>query len=70
MQKARIRQLICEQCLEQLKMEFALWNQISGRGLILREYGIALHVRSVSKLLARWMIIEGAFNHEKLIEFL
>ena len=53
-QEARIRQLICDKRPEQLKMEFALWSRVAVRELILREYGITFHVRSVGKLLARW----------------
>lgn len=53
-QEARIRQMICDARPEQLKMEFALWSRIAVRELIVREYGVELHVRSVGKLLARW----------------
>lgn len=52
--RSRIRQMICDARPEQLKMEFALWSRIAVRELILREYGVELHVRSVGKLLWRW----------------
>ncbi len=50
-------------------MEFALWSRAAVRQLIAVEFGVTLHVRSTGKYLARWMIIDGAFNHERLIEF-
>jgi len=53
-QEAQIRQLICDHRPEQLKMEFALWSRIAVGELILREYGICLHIRSIGKYLARW----------------
>jgi transposase len=53
-QEAHIRQLICDQRPEQLKMEFALWSRIAVRQLILDEYDIDVPVRTVGKYLGRW----------------
>lgn len=40
--------------LEQLKMDFALWNRAAVMQLIERECGVVLQVRTVGKYLARW----------------
>lgn len=53
-QEQAIQRLICDKRPEQLKMEFALWSRAAVMQLIEREYGVALHVRSVSKYLTRW----------------
>lgn len=53
-QENRVRQLICDQRPEQLKMEFALWSRAAVMQLITQECGVTLQVRSVGKYLARW----------------
>lgn len=53
-QEAVIQHTICDRRPEQLKMEFALWSRAAVMQFIEREYGITLHLRSVSKYLARW----------------
>ena len=68
-QEEKVQRIICDKRPEQLKMEFALWSRAAVMQLIVVELGVTLHVRSVGKYLARWMIIDGVFNHERLIEF-
>lgn len=53
-QEATIRQTICDNRPEQLKMEFALWSRAAVKELIERDYQVTLHLRSVGKYLARW----------------
>ena len=53
-QEEAIQRTICDKRPEQLKMDFALWSRAAVMQLIEREFGIALHVRSVGKYLARW----------------
>lgn len=52
-QEQAIQRSLCDKRPEQLKMEFALWNRAAVMQLIEREYGVALHMRSVGKYLAR-----------------
>ena len=53
-QELAVRQIICDRCPEQLKMEFALWNRAAVMQLIERECGIRLSVRGVGNYLKRW----------------
>lgn len=53
-QEDAIRRIIIDKRPEQLKMAFFLWSRAAVGQLIEQEYGIALHVRSVGKYLARW----------------
>ena len=49
-----MRQIICDQRPEQLKMAFALWNRAAVMQLIERECGVKLTVRGVGNDLKRW----------------
>ncbi|MBB5017134.1 transposase [Chitinivorax tropicus] len=52
-------------------MDFYLWSRAAVRELIRREYGIELGVCTVTHQgKMRWMIIDKAFNADRLIEFL
>lgn len=53
-QEAQVQRIICDKRSEQLKMEFALWSRAAVMQLIVAQFGITLHVRSVGKYLARW----------------
>lgn len=53
-QEDSIQRIIIYNRLEQLKMDFFLWIRAAVGQLIEQEYGIKLHVRSVSKYLKRW----------------
>lgn len=53
-QEALIHQTITHQRPRQVKLDFALWSRPAVQQLIERECGVALHVRSVGKYLARW----------------
>ena len=53
-QERLLRQIICDKRLEQLKMEFALWNRAAVMQLIKRECGIKLSVRGVGNYLKHW----------------
>ena len=50
-QERRVRQIICDERPEQLKMEFALWNRAAVMQLIERECEIRLSVRGVGNCL-------------------
>lgn len=52
-QERAIRQIICDQRPEPLKMKFALWNRAAVMQLIERECGIKLFVRRVGNYLKR-----------------
>ena len=49
-----MQRIICDKRHEQLKMEFTLWSRAAVMQLIVVEFGVTLHVRSVGKYLARW----------------
>lgn len=53
-QEHQIQRTICDKRLEQLKMDFALWNSAAVAELIQREFGIRLSVRGVGNYLKRW----------------
>jgi transposase len=53
-QEEAIQRIIIDKRPEQLKMDFFLWSRVAVCALIEQEFGIALHVRSVGKYLARW----------------
>ena len=53
-QETTIQRMIIDHRPEQLKLDFFLWSRTAVGQLIEREFGIALHVRSIGKYLARW----------------
>lgn len=53
-QERLVRKHICEKRPEQLKLDFALWSRPAVMGLIEREFGLRLGVRTVGAYLKRW----------------
>jgi transposase len=53
-QERAIKRLICRHMPDELGLDFALWSRAAVRGLIRRQYGVRLAVRTTGTYLARW----------------